>query len=67
MTEPTGGIRASDASRDAAAGTLADAVAVGRLSLAEPWAFALGEPRAHELASAIDRHFHITEASIREE
>jgi len=33
--EPTGGLRASDASRDAAAGTLADAVAVGRLSLAE--------------------------------
>lgn len=37
------------------------------LDLVEPWAFALGEPRAHELASAIDRHFHITEASIREE
>lgn len=35
MTEPTGGSRASDASRDAAAGTLSDAVAVGRLSLAE--------------------------------
>jgi hypothetical protein len=33
----------------------------------EPWAFALGEPRAYELASAIDRHFHITEAPIREE
>lgn len=37
------------------------------LDLVEPWAFALGESRAHELASAIDRHFHITEASIREE
>jgi hypothetical protein len=35
MMEPPGGIRASDADRDAAAGTLADAVAVGRLSLAE--------------------------------
>jgi hypothetical protein len=35
MTEPADGLRASDASRDAAAETLADAVAVGRLSLAE--------------------------------
>lgn len=35
MTEPTGGIRASDADRDAAAGALADAVATGRLSLTE--------------------------------
>ena len=30
------------------------------LDLVEPWAVALGEPRARELASAIGRHFHIT-------
>ena len=35
MTEPTGGILASDADRDAAASELAEAVAAGRLSLAE--------------------------------
>lgn len=35
MTEPSRGLRASDADRDAAAGALADAVAAGRLSLAE--------------------------------
>ena len=35
MTEPAGGILASDADRDAAADALADAVAGGRLSLAE--------------------------------
>jgi hypothetical protein len=35
MTEPAGGLRASDADRDAAAGSLADAVASGQLSLEE--------------------------------
>jgi len=35
MTEPSGAVRASDADRDAAAEALADAVASGRLSLAE--------------------------------
>ncbi len=35
MAEPTGGVRASDADRDAAAEALAGAVASGRLSLAE--------------------------------
>jgi hypothetical protein len=35
MTHPADGIRASDADRDAAASALADAVAAGRLSLAE--------------------------------
>jgi hypothetical protein len=35
MTEPAGGILASDADRDAAADALADGVAAGRLSLAE--------------------------------
>jgi hypothetical protein len=35
MTEPTGGILASDADRDEVAGLLADGVAAGRLSLAE--------------------------------
>jgi Domain of unknown function (DUF1707) len=35
MTHPSGGLLASDADRDAAASALADAVAVGRLSLAE--------------------------------
>lgn len=35
MTESGGGVRASDADRDAAAEALADAVASGRLSLAE--------------------------------
>lgn len=35
MTEPSGAVRASDADRDAAAEALAEAVASGRLSLAE--------------------------------
>jgi uncharacterized protein DUF1707 len=35
LMEPSGGVRASDADRDAAAGALADAVAAGRLSLPE--------------------------------
>ena len=35
MTQPSEGIRASDAARDAAASALADAVAAGRLSLDE--------------------------------
>jgi Domain of unknown function (DUF1707) len=35
MTQPSGGVRASDADRDAAAEALADAVGAGRLSLAE--------------------------------
>ncbi len=35
MTQPPGGVRASDADRDAAAEALADAVGSGRLSLAE--------------------------------
>lgn len=35
MTQPADGILASDADRDAAAGALADAVAAGRLSLAD--------------------------------
>jgi|HubBroStandDraft_1064217.scaffolds.fasta_scaffold02498_4 hypothetical protein len=35
MQEPSGGVRASDADRDAAAEALADAVGSGRLSLAE--------------------------------
>src|SRR5215472_10649461 len=35
MTEPPAAVRASDADRDAAAEALADAVASGRLSLAE--------------------------------
>src|SRR5580658_5075653 len=35
MTQPSGGILASDADRDAAASALADAVAAGRLSLEE--------------------------------
>lgn len=30
------------------------------LDLIEPWAVALGQPGARELAPAIDRHFHIT-------
>ena len=35
MTHPSEGLLASDADRDAAASALADAVAAGRLSLAE--------------------------------
>jgi hypothetical protein len=35
MTQPSGGVRASDADRDAAAEALADAVGSGRLTLAE--------------------------------
>jgi hypothetical protein len=35
MTQPSGGVRASDADRDAAAEALADAVGSGRLSLVE--------------------------------
>jgi len=35
VTDPAHGIRASDADRDEAAGTLADATAAGRISLAE--------------------------------
>ena len=35
MSQPTGGVRASDADRDAAAEALADAVGSGRLTLAE--------------------------------
>ena len=35
MTQPSEGLLASDADRDAAASALADAVAAGRLSLAE--------------------------------
>src|ERR1700683_1469697 len=35
MSQPSGGVRASDADRDAAAEALADAVGAGRLTLAE--------------------------------
>jgi hypothetical protein len=35
MTQPSGGVRASDADRDAAAEALADAVGAGRIDLAE--------------------------------
>jgi Domain of unknown function (DUF1707) len=45
MTHPSEGLLASDADRDAAASALADAVAAGRLSLADRNSGRDGSPR----------------------